>query len=160
MIKLLFFFCFSHVVQPIAVEDHVDYIEINHLYDERGIHLFDCLIFWDNSNRKDYKYKAVVDWKMIRGMRKPVTDEENIKLRKIYQEAKIDLGGDFKFTKFIGIDIQKDRLGRYFYMFFDKTVLRKVFAKSIMETWTQKDEEVLHKEFQAPEDRRGLSKIN
>lgn len=47
-----------------VVHDQVDVIEVNHLYDTKGEHVFDQLIFWEPVGR-DGK-RTVRDWRLLK----------------------------------------------------------------------------------------------
>lgn len=159
---LIFFFCLTGIEREPIIEETVDYIEINHVYDNEGLPQADQLIFWDLSLRKDYKYKYCIDWRRIDGKRKPVSEEENKRLRKIYTDAGTILPNDFQFTKFVGLEIPKDRFGNYQFMFYDDRdhVLRKIKTKSILETWVTYDNEYIHRNFQLSQDRKRLLRFD
>lgn len=154
----LFFSCLTGIERLPIKEDRVDYIEINHVYDEKGLHTTDQLIFWDISQREDYRYKCLVDWRVVRGDREKVSKEENKRLRNIFEKAGVEVDAGYVFTKFLGLNIQKNPIGQYYFVFWDGDVIRKVYANSIIETWTQQDNEVEQGRFQTREDRPGLTK--
>lgn len=163
MYKILCLFIYVYtftyyIEQQIIFEDHVDYIEINHVYDNDCVHNYDQLIFWNHSSRKDWKYKSCVDWKIIKGYRKEVNDEDNIKLHHLFAKAGINLDANYRFAEFVGIEIQQDRFGNYYYEFFDRPIIRKVHFKSIIETWTIGDNETEHRKIQTVDERINLTK--
>lgn len=80
-----------------VIEDHVTTYEINHFYDDAGVHVFSQRIFYDDDG-------MVIDWRMIK--------------RPTMHTPKG-------------------------WLFWDKDGLRRVSAKSEIETWTQIDRELL-----------------
>lgn len=46
----------------IIVEDRTDLVELNHLYDEAGKHVFDQVIWWEWRDG----YYEVIDWRLVK----------------------------------------------------------------------------------------------
>ena len=105
--------------------DRVDLVELNHLYDEQGKHVFDQIIFYDWSARSG-RYN-VCAWRL---------------LKHPHQVPHWD-----------------SKTGRYVALWRDGRLLRKVQAKTMRESWTQHDPELIERAFLPKEQRRELQKL-
>ena len=103
--------------------DHVDLVEINHLYDDAGGLVMDQLVYYKWSAR--HSRFQVIDWRPLRSPRQ----------RPHY---------DFRRRQYIAI-------------WRDGEITRMIVAKSVRETWTQADPELVEREYLAKEMRKGLS---
>ncbi len=106
-----------------VVEDHVDLIEVNHVYDAKGEHVFDQTIFYEWSPRQG-RYQ-VRDWRLLKV-------DSQIPVRNWCR-------GDFEAV------------------WKDGSVLRRVRAAIVRESWTQHDPELLEREHLPRERRRELT---
>ena len=60
-----------------VVVDEVHQIEVHHMYDERGQHIYSQLIFWEATEHHGMR---IVDWRLLKaGRSKPVFDPNSRK---------------------------------------------------------------------------------
>jgi hypothetical protein len=162
MISALMLLCTIGVVvdkYSIVAEDTIDTIEINHLYDELGRHVLDQMIFW-NSNRNAYMdNKEVLCWILIKNGRRPCSKEELEIIKRQWRNAKVVFPRGYEPTIWMGINIKYERhTDMYNFTFIDTSdIMRRVRSKTIMETWTQHDPELAHRQFLPKEQRKGLT---
>lgn len=108
---------------PVALEDTVDKVEINHFYDPEGRLVFDQLIFYD-WYAKDQR-DQVRTWRLVKS--------PEILPRRQW-------GSSLHLSHWM-----------------DGEILRKVYARSVTETWLQHDPELAEREYLPKEERRELS---
>jgi hypothetical protein len=110
-----------------ALRDHVDLIEINHVYNDLGQPVFDQLIFWEWCQRSArWQVRA---WRMAKG-------------------AGID--------RAVPLPERDWQRGGYVLLWRDWDRLRIVRAAAVRETWTQYDPEMVEREVWPVDRRRGL----
>jgi hypothetical protein len=110
-----------------ALRDHVDLIEINHVYNDLGQPVFDQLIFWEwCSAAARWQVRA---WRMAKG-------------------AGID--------RAVPLPERDWQRGGYVLLWRDGDRLRIVRAAAVRETWTQYDPEMVEREVWPVDRRRGL----
>jgi len=102
--------------------DRCDVVEVNHLYDDEGKHVFDQVIWYDWHH--DAGRFEVVDWRLV-------------KCDSILPLA----------------DYQCEE---YSQTWMDGETLRRVWSKSMRESWTQYDPELVERESLPKDSRRGL----
>lgn len=123
-----------------VVVDHVDRIEINHVYDGDGNHVLDQVIFWDwIPGESDFQ---VVDWRLLKDVRDPITDRQRHAWR-IRPCSPPPVGrwrGGHAYPRPVGDD-------RYVSEWFDgrHEVWRKVSSPLFLRTWTSYDRELVER---------------
>lgn len=165
-------------VRPeVFVEDEVDLIEINHLYNDDGSLILDQIIYYkmkptyvfEDGNRVGGYGFEVVDWRSIPKSlaRETLSGKELIDKRNAFiQEWKKKYPKSIPppFTpSFNGgsyVPRKEYSTGDYYQIFFDTEysqsssfLPRKIKAKAVIETWTQYDPELEAREL-VPDDRR------
>ena len=139
------------------LEEVVDLIEINHLFDSRGGHSLDQIIFWDFD---DQGRLAVVDWRLLKSGRPKWTDEEAAKERRRQEKewAERNPGAAHSpppikpWLSHPAVP-RKHPGGGWVSTWMDDGRLRRVRADLIRETWTQEDPESMDRSI-LPESRR------
>lgn len=108
-------------LSPVA-RDQCDLVEVNHLYDDQGRHVFDQVIWYDWSSAHE-RY-MVRDWRLLKSPEQiPERDWQH---------------------------------GGYTVRWQDGECLRRVWAASYRETWTQHDPELSERDVLPKCERRGL----
>jgi hypothetical protein len=150
---------------PNAVEDHFDYVEVNHYVGEYGEPRFCQLIFW-NWLKHDRKYR-VQAWIMMKKhlkktkegeekfeawKQKMIDDYSNIQTKQ--EIGKLEYKGDF-----IGGPMYPQKLGdRYIITCYHEGTFRKIYTKRKIDTYTTFDPERRDRTVFPEELRSGLSK--
>ena len=129
--------CATTIALGIAPQDDVaresvDLIELNHFYDEQGRLVFDQVIFYDWS-ATDARYN-VRAWRLVKNAAQlPQRDWASAL-------SGVPAGG-------------------YSAMWQDGEQIRHIYSKSIRETWTQYDPELLEREYLPKERRKELRTV-
>lgn len=166
----------SHNNPEDIITDTVDLVEINHYYNGKtGHHILDQFIFYDfvgynekiiskdDVEEKETPYK-VISWLVIKeekGRRKPTQKEkeEFIKLWKFSMGKNPSQKILDNFTIYIGYDnINLPKRSHYYrFLFTEYLTLRIIRSKTISETYTEFDPEVINRKYFSREVRRRLT---
>lgn len=140
------------------VEDAVDRIEVNHVYDGNGNLVIDQIIFWEWNAR--HSRFDVVDWRLLKGVRNEITDEQ----RRAWRCAGADRApppvgkwrGGHAYPKL------NHEQGVYISEWFDERAdqRRRVTAPIFLETWTTGDRELAERRVVPQCERRKLRASN
>jgi len=140
--------------------DRVDVTEINHFYNEKGGVVLDQVIYW-NYNELYHDYE-VVAWRMIKDGREELTAEELKQREKTQMVIQTLPDGTVIKTpvvpRFIGSYLVpvKIKEGLYKATWLDDDTMRTVYSKSVRETWTQYDPELVNRNVLKQKYRKGL----
>ena len=170
-------------VRPeVLIEDEVDLIEINHLYNNSGSLVLDQVIYYKfkptfvfkNGDRTSGHDLEIVDWRCIPKhlAREQLSGKELIDKRNAFVQEwknKYPKSEPPPFTpSFIGktyIPRKDYSTGNYYQIFFDTSysqrsayLPRKIKSKAVIETWTQYDPEVDARRLVPDDQRIKLSK--
>lgn len=140
------------------VHDHVDVVEINHYYDERGGLVLDQAVYYDWSPAK--KEYVARDWRLIKNGREQVSEEELKERSRKMPEidgVKVPYTPTWIGHKMVPVK-QRDGPYRYMAVWQDGRTPRKVTCDSVRETWTQYDAEIVNRAIFSKEERKGLKK--
>ena len=137
-----------------TVEQHVDRIELNHLYDGDGRLVLDQVIFWEWS-RSDCRFH-VVDWRLIKNCRIPSEEQ-----KREWDTSHPD--GPPYVPRAIAVhawpDVGIDDCNPVCDWYDEKTrENRRVTGRTFIETWTLNDPELRNREVLPQNRRRGLRK--
>lgn len=137
-----------------VVAEQVDRIEVNHVYDGKGNLVIDQIIFWDwNAWHSRFD---VVDWRLLKGVRAEVTDEQRCEWRRdggkcVPPPVGVWCGGH----AYPNVNHVQDT---YVSEWFDERteLWRKVTSPIFLETWTTYDRELVERPILPQKDRRRL----
>lgn len=144
------------------IVQHVDQIEIVHYYDERAGLIFDVLNLWDYNEDGHKEFVAFI---LIKNARKKMGSEELAEAIRQHQIEWLKKHPNSKLTdipkynaEWIGSNYspEKSKHG-YTSTFYHNNSIYKIHAPTFKEDWTQKDEEVINREYFPKDNRRNLA---
>ena len=152
----------SSIPRDNVIYDHVDFFEINHVYDDEGKLVLDQVVMWDWVTHEGKTEKKVVAWHLLKDCREVLTPEEFRKKNMAFQEAwRKEYGTSIRapdyVPEFLGHRYcpRKDHRSNTWIMIIPD---HKITANACMETWTQYDSEIENRKLFSKESRRGLGK--
>lgn len=162
ILYLLLLFGDVNYNEYVVVQEKVDAIEINHVYDGDGKHVLDQVIFWNTTRNEEKDNKTLLRWIMIKKGRSEYTEKQKQEIKRHWREQKFKFPEGFKLSKWDGLLYLRryHSLNRYRYMFHDGTTFRDITSKGFFDTHTQYDREVEFRKVEPKEDRIGLLNAN
>lgn len=161
------FLAFSSIPQQDIIEDHVDFFELSHVYDDEGKLVLDQVIMWDwvYDHATKSTEKKVVAWYTLKNCREVLTREEWLKKNREFGDAWVKKHGMHGFIPdYVPEFIGNSKCPRYDHarkkwivVFAERSAIRKITANAYMETWTQFDPEVENQNLFEKSTRRGLT---
>jgi len=156
-------------IQPnIVVEDHVDLIEVNHVYDENGVISLDQIILWDyNYSPITKKLEfVVVAWCNLspKLYREQLSRQERIKRQEKFNGRWIKKYGRHfpapninpNFIWRVGCPRYDHERKLWFIVETKSGIIRKIYGTGFKESWTQYDPEIENKDILPSTKRRQL----
>lgn len=131
--------------------EHIDRIEVNHVYDGDGHLVIDQIIFWGwNANSSRFE---VVDWRLLKNVRDEITDKQRREWRCAGGKSVPPPVGKWRGGHaYPGVNYAEDA---YVSEWFDERsdVWRRVTSPIFLETWTMYDRELVERAL-LPQSRR------
>lgn len=146
---------FSIIPRDEVSRDCVDLIELNHFYDENGRLIFDQVIFYDwKDNVKVY---STIDISEVEDL--TTCTSSDIKVENLISRYQVRAWRLVKSPSQIPTINWSDKVYKYHALWIDGEQIRYIKSKSIRETWTQYDPELVEREFLPKEKRKELRTV-
>ena len=138
-------------IEPREIVQHVDRLELNHVYSQSGRLAIDQIILWDWDTLEE-RYQ-VVDWMKVHGYRLEVDGE------RMEWERRHPNGPDYIPRPNSSYMVPRRDGGKYSVTWWDSSLrtVRSIEAKRFIETWTGFDREVEERKVLPQSKRRKLS---